>query len=250
MKCTFSKEMLALLVAGDLAAGAAARASNHLASCDDCRRFVSELDARLSLLKTLRSETACSSDCADMRRAVMAVIDQRPSGGGWMLRLERALVIGFHRRTYAMATAVAICLVSVAVFAQMRPGPAISNTGVAMFEDRHTLRRPDGYREWLRVPSSRTREHNIFVHPAAYRGYTDTGKFPEGTLMIWERASGSASGGAHGTSTILLASVKDSSRFDGGWGFFDFTAADGTVAPKARALPEASSCRTCHRKDT
>jgi hypothetical protein len=120
-----------------------------------------------------------------------------------------------------------------------------------MFEDNDTLRRPDGYRDWILVPSRSARAHRVFVNPSAYRGYADSGKFPEGTVMIWERASGStASRGAHGASATLLASVKDSSRFDGGWGFFDFTAAGGTVAPKARVLPEASGCRTCHRKDT
>jgi hypothetical protein len=258
MKCNFSKEMLALHAAGDLTPDSARRAANHLASCDECRQFVGELNARLALLKTLRSETANSSDCANMRRAVMAAIDQRQNGGGSMLRLERAIVLGVCRpcvpswlcgNTYAMAMAVAICLISVAVFAQMRHDVATSRSGVAMFEDKNMLRRPDGYRDWMLVRSRSTREHKVFVSPAAYRGYADTGRFPEGTLMIWERTIGSASN-AHGPSAILLASVKDSLRFDGGWGFFDFTAADGTVAPKASALPEASACRTCHRKDT
>lgn len=47
---------------------------------------------------------------------------------------------------------------------------------------------------------------------------------------------------------MLLASVKDDTRFDGGWGFFDFTALDGTVMSKAEALPESSGCRACHRQ--
>jgi hypothetical protein len=43
----------------------------------------------------------------------------------------------------------------------------------------------------------------------------------------------------------LEASVKDSSRFKGGWGFFDFTDKDGEIGSKARALPDGA-CRPCH----
>jgi hypothetical protein len=97
------------------------------------------------------------------------------------------------------------------------------------------------------VAANETRAHKVFINPAAYRQYAETGRFPEGTLMIWEPSpSRQSPGNAHGRSTALLASVKDSSRFDGGWGFFDFTAPDGTVAPKAKALPESRNCRTCH----
>jgi hypothetical protein len=251
MKCRFSKHTLALLAEGDLPSSEARRASNHLASCEDCRQLVAELNARLLRLKSLRLQTATPSECANMRRGVMSIIDERRNTIGWLLRLERALVLAFHGRSYAIATAAAMCLISVAVVAQMRHGPAMTSPGVPMFEGSDTLLRPDGYRSWIVLQSSSTRAHKVFVSPAAYRGYADTGKFPEGTLMIWERGAGAVSAsGTHGMSTTLLASVKDSSRFDGGWGFFDFTAAGGTLTPKAKALPESSGCRTCHRKDT
>jgi hypothetical protein len=186
-----------------------------------------------------------------MRRGVMSIIDERRNGIGWLLRCERALVLAFHGRSYAIATAAAICLIYVAVVAQMRHGPAMTSAGAPVFVDSDTLLRPDGYRNWIVLQSSSTRAHKVFVSPTAYRGYADTGKFPEGTLMIWERATGAVSSSAtHGSSTMLLASVKDSARFDGGWGFFDFTAAGGTLTAKAKALPESSGCRTCHRKDT
>jgi len=71
-------------------------------------------------------------------------------------------------------------------------------------------------------------------------------------VMVWEgvAASGAPPGDApHRRSAVLLASVKDSVRFDGGWGFFDFTGADGRVAATADAQPESSGCRTCHRRD-
>jgi len=46
----------------------------------------------------------------------------------------------------------------------------------------------------------------------------------------------------------LEASVKDSSRFDGGWGFFDFTDNDGKMKAKAQALSDGTGCRSCHEE--
>jgi hypothetical protein len=184
-----------------------------------------------------------------MRREVMDIINRRADSAGWALRVERALVLGFQRRTYAVATAAVVCLVSVAVLAQMRHEPQIASAVVPAFEGRDTLVRPEGYRDWVLVAPADTRGRKVFIDPTAYRRYEETGRFPEGTLMIWEPArDGKSPSEAHGDSTALLASVKDTSRFEGGWGFFDFTAADGTLASKARALPESRNCRTCHRK--
>jgi hypothetical protein len=45
---------------------------------------------------------------------------------------------------------------------------------------------------------------------------------------------------------VLLASVKDGARFDGGWGFFDFTAGDGGITVKAQPSADSAGCRTCH----
>jgi hypothetical protein len=45
----------------------------------------------------------------------------------------------------------------------------------------------------------------------------------------------------------LQVSVKDSSRFDGDWGFFDFTGNEGTM--KSTAIPADGGCRSCHQDD-
>jgi hypothetical protein len=104
------------------------------------------------------------------------------------------------------------------------------------------------------APASR-----VYINPSDYQEYARTGRFPEGTLMVWEslsqepgaagRSYDSPHNRPHDTSPVLLASVKDSARFDGGWGFFDFTGPDGGVRSKAPALVESSGCRTCHRRD-
>jgi hypothetical protein len=249
MSCDFSKETLALCIEHDLPRAAADRASRHLAACDECREFVEQLRVRQSLLKSLRRETVSVAECAPMRRAVMSAINDPVDDSGWALRLERAIVLGFRRRTYALAGCTMLAIVSVSVAAQMRPFTPGAFTSAAIFEGRDTLRLPEGYRDWVSVAGPGEADHSVFINPSAYREYVRTGTFPEGTLMVWESDRRSEPvDRAHGGSA-LLASVKDSARFAGGWGFFDFTARERTVAPKAKALPESSGCRTCHRQD-
>ena len=65
---------------------------------------------------------------------------------------------------------------------------------------------------------------------------------PEGAVLVLELTSGP---GQH--PAALEASVKDS-RFKGGWGFFEFTGADGGIQSQATAMPDSNTCRTCHEK--
>jgi hypothetical protein len=117
---------------------------------------------------------------------------------------------------------------------------------VAVFDGGETLRRPEGYRNWIVLEGSADR---TYVAPSAYRERVRAGRFPEGTVMVWEPAAGRERSDRAHKGSSLLVSVKNSSRFDGGWGFFDFTGADGRVKPTAQPLPESSGCRTCHRAD-
>ena len=265
MSCGFSKELLALHVEGDLPQARAEMTSNHLRTCEDCGRFLEELRTTQSLLRSLRSETIRPSDCTPMRRKVMSIIEDRREGLGWALRIERAIMLGFGLRSYAFAAVALVGIVSVSVLAQMRQTTPAMSASAAVFERGNTLLRPEGYRDWILVapfsrphrsgvdPATRairTPSHRVYINPVGYREYEKTGRFPEGTLMIWESARGRPDTAPHPhKESALLASVKDSTRFDGGWGFFDFTALDGTVTARAQAVPESSGCGTCHRQD-
>jgi hypothetical protein len=252
MSCRFSREALALYVEGDLDVAAADAASSHLSVCPGCRRFFEELRSRQAMLKSLRRETVSASECAGMRRDVMSIISDRRADAGWLLRLERAIMLGFRRRSYALAAFALIGVVSVSLVANRRQGPLDAKQAVVMFEGHDTLVRPDGYRDWMQVvPSAAAHQagcghassstgspsHHIYINPSGYREYAKSGTFPEGTVLVWEEAS------------VVLASVKDSARFDGGWGFFNFTGAKGASIAKATALPESSGCRACHQRD-
>lgn len=265
MSCGFSKHLLALHVEGDLSAGRAEMTSSHVRGCEDCRRFLEELRITQSLLRSHRSETVRPSDCTPMRRAVMSIIEEQREGFGWALRLERTIMLGFGLRSYALAAVGVLAMVSVSVVAHIRQTSPAMRTSAAVFERGNTLVRPEGYRDWLLVapPSTPIRSdtaraasathtptHRVYINPVGYREYEKTGRFPEGTLMIWEPVRGGPDREPHPhRESALLASVKDSTRFDGGWGFFNFTGIDGTVNARAQALPESSGCGTCHRQD-
>lgn len=139
----------------------------------------------------------------------------------------------------------------------------------AVFEGKQTLLRPEGYREWVFVGSSLglrynegspksnapagASEHfnNVYLNPAAFREFTRTGTFPDGTIFILEIASAEkkAEPGLQGAYakefTALEASVKDSSRFENGWAYFSFDAGNGQQKDKANPFPK-SRCFDCH----
>lgn len=259
--------MHALHAEGDLPDGAAELTSGHLRTCDECRRFFEELRARQSLLKLLRRETVSPSDCTRVRRQVMSIINRGEDRSGWALRIERAIVLGFRRRAHALAAFALLGIVSVSALAQMRHIAPTAKQAVAAFEGGDTLFRPEGYRDWILVGPSATAHRSgvshgaagttgaaiptVYIDPSGYREYAKTGRFPEGTVMVWESVSREpeTADRAHKESPVLLASVKDSTRFDGGWGFFNFTGLEGSPTSKARALPGSNGCRTCHRRD-
>jgi hypothetical protein len=230
VSCGFSRETLALHVEGDLPDSEAAATVGHLASCDECRRFLEDLRVTQGLLKSGRSEAASRSDCAAMRNEVMTILNERTVALGWGLRIERAIALGL-RPSYGLAAMLLLGMVSVSVLAQIRP--AVHDT----------LPRPEGYREWTRLPSA----DRVYMNPLSYQEYAKTGIFPDGTMLVWEAGSESdGSSHAHTTSSTLLMSFKDA-KFEGGWGFFDFSGPGGAPLARARALPESKGCRTCHR---
>jgi len=271
MSCDFSHEQLALHLEGDLSGAAAAAASKHLASCGECRHFLEQLRARQSLLKSLRRETVSASQCTGMRREVMAIINDRSDRGGWAIRMERTMALAFRRRSYALAVVTVLGIVSVSMLGQMLHSAPGTKPSSAVFEGRDTLLRPEGYRDWIAVgpasalhgaradqadvPPTGAPASRVYINPSGYQEYAKTGKFPEGTMMVWESLSREPEAGGrphhrpHDASPVLLASVKDSARFDGGWGFFDFTGLDGDVRSKAPALVDSSGCRTCHQRE-
>ncbi len=148
-------------------------------------------------------------------------------------------------------------------------GPvSASDNPVAVFAEKDSLLRPEGYREWIFIGSSlglrydendekqRPEEleyKNIYINPVAYREYVKTGRFPQGTMLVLEIATAETKkepglrGSYQKEFVGLLAAVKDRERFKEEWAYFRFTDKDGKLLDKARPFPKAT-CYDCHRQ--
>ena len=104
--------------------------------------------------------------------------------------------------------------------------------------------------------------HNVYVQPAAFKAYRETGKWPEGTMMIKElqlvddpkgdfpdgsRVLPSGRGYFPGAVNGLDVSVKDSKRFadTNNWGYFNFNHAPPPYLAEAAVKP-VGECAGCH----
>ena len=137
------------------------------------------------------------------------------------------------------------------------------------------LVKPANYREWVFLGSGLglTYEQgaagntftNVFVNPAASRGFMNTGRWPDKSVFVLEfRASGTEAPpnttGRFQTRLVgLEAEVKDA-RFPDGWAFYNFrlkpeaTSTGGPVAIADSVAPlagkDVASCVECHTKST
>jgi hypothetical protein len=89
---------------------------------------------------------------------------------------------------------------------------------------------------------------NVFVTPAAYQSFLQTGKWPEKTMFVFEVRGAvskrSINNSCHYKSETngVEVEVKDTSRFPGnGWAFFGFG-----QSTQANMIPASGSCYTCH----
>ena len=140
----------------------------------------------------------------------------------------------------------------------------------AVFIEGNTLERPIDYREWVFVGSSLGLSyadvpdevatgagdlfHNVYIDPAGYDAYVRTGAFADGTVMILELATAAVKNeaglqGMYESEFVALeASVKDTSRFDGGWAYYGFTERGGGFKDSADPY-DAERCWTCHAEN-
>ncbi len=123
---------------------------------------------------------------------------------------------------------------------------------------------PRDYREWIFLSSGvdmvygpkaagdagHTVFDNVFVDPASYKSFLVDGTWPDKTVMVLEvrgaETNPSINKGGHSQGTGVMGTeihLKDTSRFPGGWAFFDVNEAGvGTLIPKP------ATCYTCHEE--
>ncbi len=120
---------------------------------------------------------------------------------------------------------------------------------------------PANYREWIFLSSGLDMNYNplfsnpghsmftnAFVNPSAYHAFLADGHWPDKTVLLIEVRGASSKGSInkHGkyqdTDFMgLEVHVHDTSRFEGGWGFFSFSGQQ-----PATLIPKAASCYSCH----
>lgn len=122
------------------------------------------------------------------------------------------------------------------------------------------MKKPEHYREWIYLTSgfdmsynpSMSMDHhmfdNVFVNPEAYQAFSESGTWPDKTVLVLEGRKAEGRGSINKTgnyqSTDMMGvevHVKDESRFAGKWAFFAF--GDSATGTK---VPDGADCYTCH----
>ena len=146
-----------------------------------------------------------------------------------------------------------------------------STSDAPQYDDGNALVLPQDYRSWpfLGAGLGLTYEEGgaseeaplftqVFVNPSAYRGFLETGSWPDKSLFVLElrepasEVSINQSGFFPSDLSGLEAEVKDS-RFDDGWAYFSFGNASSGFLSVAAPLPlesatgmSAAPCIECH----
>jgi hypothetical protein len=119
---------------------------------------------------------------------------------------------------------------------------------------------PNGYRLWTHVKSASIDPgspayahfgglHHIYANKAAMSGY-QTGKFPEGSVVVfdvleWKTGQGATVTGARRIVDVMARDKRFAAT--GGWGFTEFMGDSHTERAIGPDNP-ASACAACHAK--
>ncbi len=130
------------------------------------------------------------------------------------------------------------------------------------------LERPTGYREWIYVGTPVTPNdmndgkaafpefHNVYIDPASWAHWKDSGEFRDGTILIKElvsvgaKSASSGNGYFEGEFLGLEATIKSTKHFPdepGNWAYYSFSTPDhSSLTPVATAFP-TEACNACHQ---
>jgi cytochrome P460 len=159
------------------------------------------------------------------------------------------------------AGAKALLLVMPLLMADSARAQALANpANVPQYTGDAQLKLPEQYREWIYLTSGFDMSYapgmamgdqhvfdNVFVNPAAYRAFLQTGTWPDKTMLVLEvrNAHGKGSinqkGNYQGGVTGLELHVKDEAKTPGQWAFYSFD-----QGKTAAMIPRTADCYTCH----
>jgi hypothetical protein len=159
-------------------------------------------------------------------------------------------------KTLLLLLLLAVVLTSIAAFQQTAKAPS---SGPEYTSDGQ-LKLPEHYREWVYLTTGFDMSYNpamrmghdmfdnVFVDPASYKSFVETGTWPDKTTLVLEvrgaqsKGSINQQGNYQGTEVMgLEVHVKDEARFPGKWAFFGID--DGKTG---KIFPQGAECYTCH----
>ncbi len=129
------------------------------------------------------------------------------------------------------------------------------------------LERPVGYREWVYVGTPVTpndmndgkaafpEHHNVYIDPASWAHWKQTGEFREGTILMKElvsvgsKSAVSGNGYFQGEFIGLEAVIKSKALFPdepGNWAYFSFSTPDHKQLTRTAAPFPTAACNACH----
>jgi len=174
--------------------------------------------------------------------------------------LSSRFVFGFPALFGAAAVLAYVGAWSIALGAQQPQGDG------PQYVNKTNLVRPANYREWVFIGAGLGMNYdqgasggsapiftNVFVNPSSYRGFMETGRWPNGSVFVLEfrrsqtEAPPNRSGRFQTDLVALEAEVKDS-RFPDGWAFYNFRGGGESAPPLAGQ--DVASCVECHTKQT
>ncbi len=136
---------------------------------------------------------------------------------------------------------------------------ALSAQATPQFTKSGELVLADNFREWVFLSSGLGMSYqgpqngnpnftNVFVNPAAYRSFIQTGKWPDQTMLVLEirssESKGSINQDGHYQADLaaIEVEVKDTTRFPAnGWAFFALG-----KASTGKMIPRTANCYYCH----
>lgn len=137
-----------------------------------------------------------------------------------------------------------------------------------MMNDKHEMLRPINYRTWVYIGTPVTPNelnnghaafpemHNVYIDPASYKAYKETGKFKEGTVIVKELVTVGATSAVSGKGYFegefigLEASVKSKKDFPnepGNWAIFSFSNMKTGILKKSATAMPVDKCVACHQ---
>ena len=168
-----------------------------------------------------------------------------------------------HRLILASALFAWIAVAAAGDFAVAGQSSVSSSGTMPRYDSNRNLTLPSDYRQWILVGSSLglsyaegALDHEMFVstlmEPSAYRHFTETGTFREGTMLalvlqgVGTNAAPARQGQFATDVHVIEMAVKDSSRVAEGWAYYGF---GGPMAGgyRSSAAPEPKDrCYDCH----